>query len=134
MDQPARSESMFKHLHGKFGLVDKLKFLWIKKTKKCGKFVGLVFGIVPEWQGKGIDSYMIVEGAKIIQKLKIENGVYTLGKDPIYSDYEMQWIGEFNPKMINVAEGLGTYRSRILTTYRYLFDQAQEFKPHPVLL
>jgi len=36
--------------------------------------------------------------------------------------------------MINVAEGLGTHRSRILTTYRYLFDQTKEFKPHPILL
>jgi len=45
----------------------------------------------------------------------------------------MQWIGEFNPKMINVAESLGTYRSRLLTTYRYLFDRTKEFKRHPVL-
>ena len=123
----------FKHLHGKFGLLDKLKFLWVKKTKKCNKFVGLVFGVVPEWQAKGIDSYMIVEGAKIIQRIKIENGEYTMGA-PIYEDYEMQWIGEFNPKMINVAENLGTYRSRILTTYRYLFDRSKEYKSHPVLL
>lgn len=123
----------FKHLHGKFGLLDKLRFLWIKKTKPCNKFVGLVFGVVPEWQGKGIDSYMIVEGAKVIQNLSIVNGEYISGK-PIYSDYEMQWIGEFNPKMINVAENLGTYRSRILVTYRYLFDQTREFKPHPILL
>jgi hypothetical protein len=123
----------FKHLNGKFGLLDKLKFLWVKKTMKCKKFVGLVYGVVPEWQGKGVDSYMIVEGAKVVQGLKIENGEYKPGI-PIYSDYEMQWIGEFNPKMINLAEGLGTYRSRILTTYRYNFDRAKEFKPHPVLL
>ena len=77
---------------------------------------------MPEFQGKGVDSYIIIEGAKVIQNLKIENGQYILG-DPIYDEYEMQWIGEFNPKMINVAESLGTYRSRILTTYRYLFDQ-----------
>jgi len=123
----------FKRLNGKFGLLDKLKFLWFKKTVKCNKFVGLVYGVVPEWQGKGVDSYMIVEGAKIIQSLKIENGEYKPGV-PIYSDYEMQWIGEFNPKMINLAEGLGTYRSRVLTTYRYNFDRAKEFKPHPILL
>lgn len=41
----------FKYLNGKFDLFHKLKFLWVKKTKKCNKFVGLVFGIVPEWQG-----------------------------------------------------------------------------------
>jgi hypothetical protein len=112
----------FKHLNGKFSLWHKLKFLWVKRTRPCDKFVGLVFGVVPEWQGKGVDSYMIVEGARLIQDEKL------------YDKYEMQWIGEFNPKMINVAEALGTYRSRILTTYRYLFDQGKEFKRHPVLL
>ncbi len=122
----------FKYLNGKFGLLDKLKFLWYKKTKPCDKFVGLVFGIVPEFQGKGADAYMIIEGCRLIQNLKIENGKYELGK-PIYENFEMQWIGEFNPKMINVAESLGTHRSRVLATYRYQFDRAKEFKAHPVL-
>ena len=111
----------------------KLKFLWVKSTKKNRKFTGLVFGIVPEFQGKGVDSYIIIEGAKVIQNLSKENGKYVLGKT-IYDYYEMQWIGEFNPKMINVSEALGTYRSRILTTYRYLFDRTKEFKRHPILL
>ncbi len=122
----------FKYLNGKFGLLDKLKFLWYKKTKPCNKFVGLVFGIVPEFQGKGVDAYMIIEGCRLIQNLKIENGQYTLGK-PIYENFEMQWIGDFNPKMINVAESLGTHRSRTLATYRYLFDREKKFIPHPVL-
>lgn len=122
----------FKYLNGKFGLLDKLKFLWYKKTKRCTKFVGLVFGIVPEFQGKGVDAYLIVEGCKLMQGLKIENGQYIVGK-PIYDKYEMQWIGEFNPKMINVAESLGTQRTRKLTTYRFLFDREKEFKPHPIL-
>jgi hypothetical protein len=45
----------------------------------------------------------------------------------------MQWIGDFNPRMINIAENLGTHRSRILSTYRYLFDRQKEFKRHPIL-
>jgi hypothetical protein len=122
----------FKYLKGKFGLLQKLRFLWIKATVKNKKFNGLVFGIVPEFQGKGVDSYMIVEGCRVIQHLTIKDGIYEMGI-PIYEDYEMQWIGEFNPKMINVAENLGTYRSRILTTYRYLFDRTKEFKPHPIV-
>ncbi len=122
----------FKYLNGKFGFWHKLKFLWIKSTKKNKKFTGLIFGVVPEFQGKGVDSYMIVEGAKVVQGVYIENGIYKNGT-PIYEDYEMQWVGEFNPKMINIAESLGTYRSRILTTYRYLFDRTKEFKPHPLL-
>jgi hypothetical protein len=122
----------FKHLHGKFSLWHKLKFLWVKSTIKNSKFIGLVFGIVPEFQGKGVDSYIIVEGCKVLQNLKIIDGKPQIG-ELLYKEYEMQWIGEFNPKMINVAENLGTYRSRILTTYRYLFDRTAEFKRHPIL-
>ena len=122
----------FKYLDGRFSWWHQLKFFWLKLTRKNKKFTGLVFGIVPEFQGKGVESYMIVEGAKVVQGVRIVNGEYLMGK-PIYDEYEMQWIGEFNPKMINVAEALGTYRSRILTTYRYLFDRTKEFKPHPIL-
>lgn len=112
----------FKYLNGKFDLWHKLKFLWIKKTKKNNRFTGLVFGVVPEFQGTGVDSYMINEAKLVVQPMKK------------YEEYEMQWIGEFNPKMINVAENFGdTFRTRKLTTYRYLFDRTKEFKPHPVL-
>lgn len=111
----------FKYLNGKFDLLHKLKFLWVKKTKPCKKFTGLVFGVVPEFQGKGIDAYMVVEAYK------------TVLINP-YTEYEMQWIGDFNPRMLNVAKGLGdVFQSRLLITYRYLFDRTKEFKPHPVL-
>ena len=111
----------FKHMNGKFGLFQKLQFLYMKLMKKCKKFTGIVFGVVPEFQGKGVDAFMIVEGAKVIQG--------TLS----YRQYELQWIGDFNPKMLNIAESLGTKPSRKLTTYRYLFDRTKEFKRHPVL-
>ena len=113
----------FKYLDGKFGLVQKLKFLWVKKFKTNKKFCGLVFGVVPEWQGKGIDAFIVVESAKLIQSPTVD-----------YTEYEMQWIGDFNPKMINIAESLGeTFRSRNLVTYRYLFDRTKEFVRHPIL-
>ena len=79
---------------------------------------------MPEWQGKGIDAFMIGACQKIVQ-----------GPSKPYLEYEMQWIGDFNPKMINVAEGFGdTFRTRNLATYRYLFDRQKEFKRHPVLI
>ena len=113
----------FKYLDGKFGLLQKLKFLWLKQWRPNKKFSGIVFGVVPEWQGKGIDAFIVVESAKLIQTAAVS-----------YTEYEMQWIGDFNPKMINIAESLGeTFRSRNLTTYRYLFDRTKEFKRHPML-
>jgi hypothetical protein len=112
---------LFKFLNGRFDLFAKLKFLWVKLTKRNKKFTGIIFGIVPEFQGKGIDAFMIVEAAKIIQH------------QLAYDDYEMQWIGDFNPKMMNIAQGINAHISRKLITYRYLFDRTKEFKRHPVL-
>jgi hypothetical protein len=113
----------FKHFNGQFGLWQKLRFLWLKKFNPPKKFNGLVFGVVPEFQGRGVDSYLIMESAKVIQPLHW------------YTHYEMQWIGDFNPKMLNIVETFGdTFKSRQLTTYRYLFDRNREFKRHPILV
>jgi hypothetical protein len=111
----------FKYLNGRFDWWGKIKFLWIKTFKKNKKFNGIIFGVIPEFQGKGVDAYIILEGAKIIQD------------QHIYEDYELQWIGDFNPKMMNIAENLGTYISRKLITYRCLFDNQAVFHRHPLL-
>src|ERR1700744_3885879 len=112
----------FKHFNGRFGLLQKLQFVWLKMRGACRHFTGIVFAVVPEFQGKGVDAYVIGELAKVVQPAKF------------YTHYEMQWIGDFNPKMVNVAKSLGeTFVSRKLTTYRYLFDRSKEFKRHPML-
>ena len=111
----------FKYLNGRFNWWGKLKFLWLKYTKKNKKFNGIIFGVIPEFQGKGVDAYMILEGAKVIQEQQL------------YEDYELQWIGDFNPKMMNIAEGLGTHISRKLITYRQMFNEQAPFQRHPAL-
>lgn len=111
----------FQHLNGKLGWLQKLYFLWLKKTKPNPKFTGILFGIIPEWQGKGMDCYMILESAKQF--------VPTTS----YRDYEMQWIGDFNPKMLKIADSLGASVTRKLATYRYLFDREKEFTRHPII-
>ncbi len=111
---------IFKDYNGKFGFWQKLNFILSGRKKNLEKFTGILFGIIPEYQGMGIDYFMIVQAAKQIQN----NSKYT--------SYEMQWIGDFNPKMINIAENLGAHVNRKLTTYRYLFDRTKEFKRHPI--
>ncbi|MBU6158964.1 MAG: hypothetical protein KGP35_08035 [Bacteroidetes bacterium] len=111
----------FKYLNGRFDWWGKLKFLWLKTFRKNKKFNGIIFGVIPEFQAKGVDAYMIVEGGKIIQGRQL------------YEEYELQWIGDFNPKMMNVAESLGTQISRRLITFRYQFDPSLPFNRHPLL-
>lgn len=111
----------FKHFNGKFGWMQKVHFMYLKLTGACKRFVGVVYGIVPEFQGKGTDAYMIGECGKYVQPSQR------------YHNYEMQWIGDFNPKMVNLAKNLEAGEVRRLTTYRYLFDRTKEFKRHPML-
>ena len=112
---------IFKRFHGRFGLIEKLRLLWLRRKGVNNKFTGVVFGVVPEFQGMGIDYYMIVEGAKVIQtKTK-------------YEELELQWQGDFNTRILNMSKHIGAKESRLLATYRYLFDRGKEFKRHPIL-
>ncbi len=113
----------FKYLNGKFDLLNKLYFLWLKTFKINRKLTGLVFGIIPEFQSKGINAYIIAETSTMLLKKKLP-----------YTNYEMQWIGDFNPKMMNMAKNVGeVFNSRQLTTYRYQFDRTKPFKRHPIV-
>lgn len=111
----------FKYLKGKMGWLQKLKFLWLKYFKKNEKMVGIVFGVIPKWQKTGIEGFMIWEGTQHIRK------------HTDFTETELQWIGDFNPKMIKIAENLDTKVTKRLATFRYLFDREKEFVRHPKL-
>lgn len=113
---------IFKYVNGKMDLVGKLKFLYHKWAKTCNKMFGLVFGIVPEHQGKGVDGALIEATRVMVQEFYHR-----------YENYEMNWIGDFNPKMINVVEQVGGYVAKTHITYRKLFDESKPFKRHPIL-
>ena len=49
-----------------------------------------------------------------------------------YKDIIMTWVGDFNPKMLKLIEGLGANPYQKLKTYRLLFDKNAEFKRYPI--
>jgi hypothetical protein len=112
---------IFKHLNGKFGLFEKLKFIYYKWRCVCKKMFGLVFGIIPEFQGKGLEGAIVIAAAKKIQPL---------GR---YTDFEMNWIGSFHPKMIKICESVGSKVIKTHHTYRYLFERDKPFYRAPVI-
>lgn len=113
---------IFKYVNGKLDLVGKLKFLWHSFRKTNRKAFGILFGVVPEHQGKGADGAIIMESRRILQD-----------QYKRYDEYEMNWIGDFNPKMINVVEQVGGIVGKRHATYRKLFDQTKPFKRAPIL-
>ena len=104
---------IFKHVNGKLNLFGKLKtFYHLKIKKSCKKMVGLVFGIVPKHQGKGVDGALIMASRETIQE-KLA-----------YEDLELNWIPDFNKSMIRVAEQVQVKLGKIHHTYRYNFDRS----------
>jgi hypothetical protein len=46
---------------------------------------------------------------------------------------EMNWVGDFNPRMMHVMEHIGAKIVKTHHTYRYLFDRSIEFKRSPII-
>ena len=109
--------------NGKFGLINKLRMLWdLKVRKKCDRVFAIVFGITPEFQGKGVESGFM--------KAMLENYVRTEKND--YRTIELAWIGDFNPVMNRMVEHyICARKHKMHTTYRYLFDRSKEFTRCP---
>jgi hypothetical protein len=113
---------IFKYLNGNLNWWGKIKFAWYKFRKVNRKAFGILFGIVPEHQGKGVDGAIIIHFRKLMQD-----------EYHRYDEYEMNWIGDFNPTMIRIAEQIQTEVVKTHATYRYLFDRTKEFKRMPFI-
>ncbi len=104
--------------NGKMNLLNKFRLIAdLKLFKKCDRLIGLIFGVVPEHQGKGVESALVV---------RFEDEIFS-GRVK-YTDLEMNWIGDFNPGMMKLVEQIGGTIYKTHITYRYLFDTEQKFE------
>ncbi|HDP55054.1 MAG TPA: hypothetical protein ENN24_05150 [Bacteroidetes bacterium] len=108
-----------KHLNGNFNVWGKLKLIYLVRIKKvCTKALGLVFGIIPQHQGKGVEGALVKGFAN-----------WALRDDYPYTDIEMNWIGDFNPTMRKVVEQIGARVRKTHLTMRLMFDPTKEVVP-----
>lgn len=114
---------LFQYVNGKMDLWGKLKFVFHRWRGACTTMYGIVFGISPEHQAKGVEAAMVVAAGKLVQN----------NSSIPYKDLQMNWIGDFNPKMRKVIEQVGGRVYKTHATYRYLFDRTKEFKRMPIL-
>jgi hypothetical protein len=114
---------LFRYVDGNLNWWGKLKFAYYRWRGVVNTFTGIVFGIVPEHQRKGLETTMALAAAQVVQD----------PRQVRYENFVMNWIGDFNPKMMRVAEQVGGRIWRTHATFRYLFDRTQEFKRAPVI-
>lgn len=111
---------IFKQFNGKLNLWNKLRLLYAVKTKKMTRAIGLLMGVIPKFQRKGIESAFILHLEEVFKKM------------PHYSELEFSWVGDFNPPMRKLWLAVGAEPAKHYITYRYLFDRNAEFKRYPI--
>ena len=104
---------IFKRFNGKFNLINKLRFLWLKRNNTMTRLRVVILGVKTKFQKSGIES-----------------GIFYHLRGPVFSkswfnEMELSWVGDFNPKMRALQESMGAEFSKKHITYRYIFDPAK---------
>ena len=114
---------LFRYVNGRLNWWGKLQFAWHRWRGAVRTLTGIAFGIVPAHQRKGLELGFILAISRTLQD----------AKQVKYQDFAMTWVGDFNPKMMRVAELIGSKIWRTHGTFRYLFDRDQPFERAPMI-
>jgi len=102
---------IFKHLNGKMNFINKLRFLYYKKMKIMSRARIVIMGVKPQYQKSGVESAIFWELRKMFDT------------KPQYTELELSWVGDFNPKMRALHESVGAVFAKRHYTYRKLFKE-----------
>jgi len=111
---------ILKHLNGRMDPFSIIKFVYLKNRKTMTRARGVLMGVIPKYQGLGIESAFILHLRKVFDRR------------PHYKEIEFSWVADFNPKMRKIFISVGSVPVKNYITYRYLFDRTRDFKRYPV--
>lgn len=114
---------ILKHIGPRLDLLGKVRFVWERwryQRRRPKKLFGVIYGVVPAHQGKGVDAVLIVHARQAMEAAG-------------YTETEMNWIGDFNPRMLVTMRSIGARICKTHVTYRKLFDANRPFERCPVI-
>ena len=100
----------FRHVNGNFNWWGRLIFILYKKFQPVNRIRGIVFGVIPEFQGRGITSGMMMKIFEVFEN------------DPHLKSTELAWVGDFNPRMLALLQSLGARETKVHVTYERPID------------
>lgn len=113
---------ILKKLNGKANLWSILKFIWYKKLHTITRTRILIMGVVPKYQGTGLESAVFWHLDNVMKRKLWINQI------------ELSWVGDFNPKMMAMYISVGGVHAKTHHTMRYLFDRTAPFERAPMLM
>ncbi len=105
---------LFRYFNGKINLWGKIKVGIIGKRRIFTRARITIMGVKPHYQKSGIESALFWHMNTVMKK------------NPQYTEVELSWVGDFNPKMRMIHEAVGGVFSKRHLTYRKYFNQTPE--------
>lgn len=103
------------HFKGRLNLLDGLKFMALKNGKTITRNRLLMAGVIPEFQNSGVIAALFLQFALAAKKKSW------------YTEIELSWVGDYNPRMRKVYEQIGAVPMKKHITYRYMIDPSVPF-------
>ena len=112
---------ILRKLNGKLNLWGILKFLYYKNTKTMTRTRIILMGVDPKYQRSGIESGIFWHQDQLMKN------------KPQYTEVELSWAGDFNPKIIAIYEATGAKKAKTHYTMRYMFDRTKKVTKAPLI-
>jgi len=103
------------HFNGRLNFWKALKFMWLKNRKTITRNRVLMAGVIPEYQNSGVIAALFLQFALATKKKSW------------YTEIELSWVGDYNPRMRKVYEQIGAVQMKKHITYRYMIDPSVPF-------
>jgi hypothetical protein len=101
------ANQIIRHLDGKLGLIEKLKFLYYR-WRGVNRMRAVVMGTKTKYQKHGLESALFI---------KLKEYVIPLNQ---YDELELSWVGDFNDKMLSLHDATGaTFGKKHLTMRKF---------------
>jgi len=104
------ANEILRYFNGKIGFFGKIKFWYLRKRNVFTRTRITVMGVRPKFQKSGIESGIFWNMDKVMKKR------------PNYTEVELSWVGDFNPKMQQLHEAVESDFAKRHITYRVLFN------------
>jgi hypothetical protein len=114
---PDLNQALKKIKNGKHNLFNLLKLLSFIKRQKFTRTRIILMGIAEKYQKSGIDSAIFYELKNKVMPHKTS-----------YTEFELSWAGDFNPKIIALYKATGAQHCKTHYQMRYLFDRDKPFE------
>jgi hypothetical protein len=118
---PDLNQILAKLKNGKLSLLNILKLLYLKRRKTMTRCRVLVMGVIPRFQGAGIESGIFWQLRQVLLRKSW------------YNEMDLSWVGDFNPKMRSLFKEVGGKYTKTHWTMRYLFDRSRPFERLPII-